>query len=1127
MISMSVIKSAGGTSKYMTEQAATEYYAGQEVPSQWHGQGAEMQGLAGREVTGAELTGQLEGRVTEFNRDNQQWEEKQLGVVRGGELQHRAGWDLTFAAPKSVSVEAEVYGNHEVRAAHEDAVLKAMAFLEDKAAQARIGGAFVQTGNMTYATFEHATSRAGDPQTHTHVIVANVTYHDGKAYSLSNEKLMDYRATADAVYKNELAHSLGKTGYAVEWDNKGNFEIAGYARDSLDTFSKRSEAIKEALAGHGLDKDTASHAARQTAALDTRNDKNLPENAEAHRVRWQAEAAAAGMERAGRSQPVQHAPSVQQQFARDALQAAVDHLTEREQAFSEKELWKQTARFSQGSAGTAGLYEAVSAHTQDGSLIQRADGKFTTREAVESEQKMGERLAAGYGMHDAVMSGKEYGEALSAFEQRKGFELSTEQRDAARMILTGDDRFQGVQGLAGTGKTTMLELVREAAEGKGWEVRGFSNGGAQADKMQTESGIRSGTAAQHLIDADKIARDANLAQRALDTHDKHSGIFGTRPNFRELSKGVDKGKVKLEFDSEKRAYFTDKSGNTWTKSLYEKTRRIDSKNLNHLGLTETKYVKTDKGVMKSGGTAVTELAGHLKDRLNAEEQQETAIGSPGKWAANQVLTHFEDWEKAQRLESAVVHVRAALDTSANRSEAFTALTAQAAEANGENRKLLHVSDEASMSGQKEFNGIIRAAEQQGARAVFLGDADQHQAVSAGKAFELAQNHMPMSELGESSIRRQTTDHARDAVSKIIRGEHGEAMKGLTTRETSTAQDAVRDRHAAAGISTARDKAANRAELSEAARADNKEVIVRVARDYSGMEQSGRDKTLVITATNADRNAINSAVREALKDRGELLDGKRMDMLEKTDNTREEMKRATTFEAGQVVEFTSKYKTLEVAKGERAIIISADSRTNRVTARTESGREIRFDPAYVQGKELFNVIRGKEFAVGDRIAVTKKDKTLELENGQTGRIEKIEGNRMTVKMGGGQIRELDTEQYRHIDHAYAVTSYKSQGQTIDKVMVHHNTEGGRHGDRETYVNVTRARHDVIVYTQNADKAVKQSGQKMDKEVATPVRERAPEKQAVKREAIIREEQKAGKSSEAGSSRTSGQDWGRER
>jgi ATP-dependent exoDNAse (exonuclease V) alpha subunit len=78
--------------------------------------------------------------------------------------------------------------------------------------------------------------------------------------------------------------------------------------------------------------------------------------------------------------------------------------------------------------------------------------------------------------------------------------------------------------------------------------------------------------------------------------------------------------------------------------------------------------------------------------------------------------------------------------------------------------------------------------------------------------------------------------------------------------------------------------------------------------------------------------------------------------------------------------------------------------------------------------------------------------------------------------------VDLDRYRHIDHGYATTSVKAQGQSIEKVLVHHNTEQGRHGDRETYVNLTRAKTEVKVYTNDLEKAQRQAGMKLDKEAA---------------------------------------------
>ncbi|EQD69247.1 conjugal transfer protein traA, partial [mine drainage metagenome] len=115
-----------------------------------------------------------------------------------------------------------------------------------------------------------------------------------------------------------------------------------------------------------------------------------------------------------------------------------------------------------------------------------------------AERKMADALEHGRGDHQAVMTPKEFTRALERFERDRGFKLSDEQRQAAGLILTGRDTFQGVQGLAGTGKTTLLAFVREAAEAQGWNVVGHSNGAKQAATMERESGIASETTASHL-----------------------------------------------------------------------------------------------------------------------------------------------------------------------------------------------------------------------------------------------------------------------------------------------------------------------------------------------------------------------------------------------------------------------------------------------------------------------------------------------------------------------------------------------------------------------------------------------------------------------------------------------------
>ncbi|EQD47249.1 TrwC protein, partial [mine drainage metagenome] len=235
------------------------------------------------------------------------------------------------------------------------------------------------------------------------------------------------------------------------------------------------------------------------AALATRADKNAPETRAAHADRWTAQAQALGIVPAQRT----HTDSVAAagwdaaQVARDAVAQAAAHLGERESVFRGQDLHREAARFAAGRVAWTEIAAALADAERTGALIRGDDGRLTTAAALESERETARRLDAGRGDHAAVLTERQFTRALAKFEAAKGFALSPEQRGAAQMILTGSDRFQGVQGLAGTGKTTLLAFVRDAAESAGWRVVGHSNGAEQAATMQRESGIQTTTTAAH------------------------------------------------------------------------------------------------------------------------------------------------------------------------------------------------------------------------------------------------------------------------------------------------------------------------------------------------------------------------------------------------------------------------------------------------------------------------------------------------------------------------------------------------------------------------------------------------------------------------------------------------------
>ena len=265
---------AGASVTYYVEQVSRDrhdYYAGHsEAPGLWHGAFAEHLGLSG-EVAADDFRAVLEG----------------IDPASGESLKPRANrrvaaWDVTFSPPKSISALWALAPDDErrqVRAAQAAAVDAAIGYLTTHACVARLGrdGVDRQDGaqlGFLRADFTHRCSREGDPQLHTHSILANLLQApDGRRASLDGGLLFQHAKTADGIYqaalRAELTHRLG-----VTWERRDEqWEIAGIPPGLCREWSKRRSQITAALAERGLDPDTASGRAAQTAALATRHAK--------------------------------------------------------------------------------------------------------------------------------------------------------------------------------------------------------------------------------------------------------------------------------------------------------------------------------------------------------------------------------------------------------------------------------------------------------------------------------------------------------------------------------------------------------------------------------------------------------------------------------------------------------------------------------------------------------------------------------------------------------------------------------------------------------------------------------------------------------------------------------------
>ena len=473
---------------------------------EWHGKLAEKFDLAGAvsEEHFARLAdGQHPHTAEQLVRHHavQQYEGANGKAV--APVEHRAGWDATFSAPKSVSLTALVGGDDRVRDAHREAVNVALSELE-RYTQARIGGNHVAetTGEFIAAKFEHDTARPVDgyaaPQLHTHAVIFNVAVRDnGQTRALQERGLFESQQFATAVYQSELTYHLRNLGYEIEPGRSGAPEIKGYSQEYLDASSPRSQQIREHLEKTGYQGPEAA----QIAAHSTRDRKEIHSPAEvliAHRqiaaeFGNQADKVVTEARRRSQEYAPEHDRESSQQVARQAVIYARDRSFEREAVTDERDLFRDALRRGMGETTYSEVRAGFEARIAAGEFQlvpgQKHDSgrSFTTAETIRAEKEILRRMQQGQGRAEQIMSIQ----AAVAHTERQQ-DLNAGQRAAAEEILTSRDVVQGLEGRAGVGKTTLLKSVREAAEKRGYVIEGLAPTSRAANQLR-DAGISADT----------------------------------------------------------------------------------------------------------------------------------------------------------------------------------------------------------------------------------------------------------------------------------------------------------------------------------------------------------------------------------------------------------------------------------------------------------------------------------------------------------------------------------------------------------------------------------------------------------------------------------------------------------
>jgi conjugative relaxase-like TrwC/TraI family protein len=480
------------------------------VEGQWHGRGAQLLGLSGK-VASEDFESVRQGldpATGEFLR--QRLGADRIAVDGSEQSKARALYDMTFSAPKSVSVMAIVGGDERLIAAHETAVRETLQEAERySATRVRLAGLNENrtTGNWVVATYTHDTSRELDPQFHTHAVAANLTYDGTEARwkALQASGLYERRSYLTEVYRNALAREVRALGYKIEnrRDVAGKdrgFEIAGVSQEILDKYSRRS-AQRDAAIEEFTHKRGRAPTDNEVAVLirETRADKLQEISTEQVRCRQLERLTPDQRNMLGslREEALQQSPPlrIEHRAAEASLGHAQEHVFERLSVAKEHEILTEALRHSRGQVELSVLHGVLSRERTGGNLVGAGD-EIATHASLLRERDMVAVVNRGLDRYDRLGNGRQFEPAP---------QLRDEQRRAVGMVLDSTDLAVNLRGAAGSGKTATLREIDRALSESGAQVVAVAPTRSAVDELQ-KVGFRDAMTVSRLLEDQESQR---------------------------------------------------------------------------------------------------------------------------------------------------------------------------------------------------------------------------------------------------------------------------------------------------------------------------------------------------------------------------------------------------------------------------------------------------------------------------------------------------------------------------------------------------------------------------------------------------------------------------------------------
>lgn len=499
---------------YYTELASSSYYTeAQEPEGCFYGKLARELKLANKTISNDILSALSRG-----------YSPKGKALVKNAGDEHRMGFDLTFSAPKSVSVcfgLADEILRAQIQEAHDKAVKRALNYIECQLIQTRHGFEddgrrhFTKTENALFALFEHGSSRSNDPALHTHAILLNFTQlADNSFRCLEVPELFRHKKVLGALYRCELAQQMAQLGLAVEKD-ESFFKVSKVPNKLVQIFSKRSNQISELLEKSGFSK--ASAKLKQTAALFTRSKKQTISREQLYQ-NWREEA----QSELGKSWTPESTLRKESVSERLDVKEFLDELTEKNAIFQEEDVLESLLiKYQHMGRGVDAAFHMFNQLLKSKSYIKQINHPtegicYTTQRQYLLEKRFYENALSYSDV--SFVSNEERDTQTKTFKK-----LNEEQRQAYSYLTNDESSLKLLNGAPGTGKSFLLRAVKEHY--RNMPVLGCALAASAANELEKSSGIKSQTLDSLLIELDTGKRE--LKKHSVIVVDE-AGMVGIR-----------------------------------------------------------------------------------------------------------------------------------------------------------------------------------------------------------------------------------------------------------------------------------------------------------------------------------------------------------------------------------------------------------------------------------------------------------------------------------------------------------------------------------------------------------------------------------------------------------------------